>query len=185
LGHPIDEPVHLAASFDLTTSAGQSWLRLSRFILAELDKPGLLDGAVVRRQYVRLLVAGLLTTQPHNYSAALADAQAPMRPRNLRRALQYIQDNLAGALSVNDIAAASGSSVRRLQEAFQDHLDASPMSYVRAQRLELARERLASGTGSVTEVAQECGFGHLGRFSASYRERFGELPSRTVTGCRR
>ena len=33
---------------------------------------------------------------------------------------------------------------------------------------------------SVTEVAYAHGFEHLGRFSAYYRERFGELPSDTV-----
>nr|WP_243645044.1 helix-turn-helix domain-containing protein [Rhodovulum euryhalinum] len=32
---------------------------------------------------------------------------------------------------------------------------------------------------TVTEAAITCGFGHLGRFSAAYRARFGEAPSQT------
>jgi AraC-like DNA-binding protein len=32
---------------------------------------------------------------------------------------------------------------------------------------------------SVTDTALRWGFSHLGQFSASYRQRFGDLPSRT------
>lgn len=57
------------------------------------------------------------------------------------------------------------------------------MEVLRNARLDAVRERLRSRPGvpriPVTQAALEAGFGHLGRFSASYRERFGELPSET------
>jgi transcriptional regulator GlxA family with amidase domain len=56
------------------------------------------------------------------------------------------------------------------------------MSYLRNVRLDHCRRLLVAGTASVTDVAQQCGFTHLGRFSAAYKERFGELPSHTLTG---
>ncbi|MFP5477787.1 MAG: helix-turn-helix domain-containing protein, partial [Gammaproteobacteria bacterium] len=36
------------------------------------------------------------------------------------------------------------------------------------------------GSTHVAGVALRWGFGHLGRFSADYRARFGEYPSETV-----
>ncbi len=55
------------------------------------------------------------------------------------------------------------------------------MELLRNLRLDAARQRLLSErSSSVTDVALEFGFGHLGRFSAYYRSRFGELPRQTL-----
>jgi AraC-like DNA-binding protein len=43
----------------------------------------------------------------------------------------------------------------------------------------------ATPAATVTEVATECGFFHLGRFSARYRQAFGEVPSSTLARRRR
>ena len=182
LGRPVSEPVRLAAPFDLRSAPGRSWSSLAQLVLTEMSRPGLLDGALIRRQYVRTLVAGLLTAQPHNYSDALLADHAPLRPRTLRRAQEHIHANFAAPITVTDVAAAAGASVRRVQEAFAEHLDTSPMAYLRTVRLDHCRRVLSEGRGTVTDVAQECGFTHLGRFSAAYRERFGELPSQTLAG---
>jgi AraC-like DNA-binding protein len=182
LGRPVTGPVRWTAGFDLRAGAGRSWLSLVEFTLAELDRPGLMDSPLVRRRQVRTLVAGLLAAQPHSYSAALADAASPLRPRTVRRAQEFIHDHYAEPLTVTDVAAAAGSSTRRLQEAFGAAFGVSPMTYLRDVRLDEVRRRLAAGDGSVTDVALACGFTHLGRFSAAYRARFGELPSRTRSG---
>ena len=49
-------------------------------------------------------------------------------------------------------------------------------------RLDEARRKFLSGgpRTRVAEVAAECGFSHLGRFSALYRDRYGEVPSGTL-----
>jgi transcriptional regulator GlxA family with amidase domain len=33
---------------------------------------------------------------------------------------------------------------------------------------------------TITSVAYDCGFGHLGEFAQNYRSRFGESPSETL-----
>ncbi|GAB3347199.1 AraC family transcriptional regulator [Modestobacter lapidis] len=182
LGRPVTGPVRLAPSFDLRNGAGRSWLALAQLIMTEVDRPGLLDGALVRKQYMRTLVAGLLTAQRHELTDALRGAETPLRPRTLRRALDHLHAHFDEPLTVPDLAVAAGCSVRRLQESFAEHLGIAPMTHLRTVRLDAARRQLAEGSGTVTEVAQRCGFTHLGRFSAAYRERFGELPSRTLGG---
>ena len=59
------------------------------------------------------------------------------------------------------------------------------MAFLRARRLERAHTQLsATPQRSVAEVALECGFEHLGRFSGAYRQRFGESPSETLRRAR-
>jgi transcriptional regulator GlxA family with amidase domain len=85
--------------------------------------------------------------------------------------------------TVEDIAEATGLSVRTLQEGFRRFLDTTPMSHLREVRLRHVREELAAAdptSTTVTETATRWGFLHSGRFSAQYHQRFGELPSVTL-----
>jgi len=56
------------------------------------------------------------------------------------------------------------------------------MEYVKQVRLAKAREEMLAtqGAKSVTSIAMEWGFNHLGHFARDYRARFGELPSQTL-----
>ena len=73
--------------------------------------------------------------------------------------------------------------VRTLQEGFNRELETSPMAYLRRVRLRHARDALVhadAGATTVRSVATGLGFLHLGRFTAAYREAFGENPSVTL-----
>lgn len=92
----------------------------------------------------------------------------------------YMRGRLYAPISLVDLAKAIGVSPRTLHVLCHRHRGVAPMVLLRHLRLEAARRRLLSEPGtSVTDVALEFGFGHLGRFSAYYRERFGELPRDT------
>lgn len=104
----------------------------------------------------------------------------------LLRAIEFCGEHLASPVTVHEIAAAAGLSVRRLQEAFRTHLKATPLGYVRRMRLEAAHAdlvKIASGavSGTVTDVAIRWGFTHLSRFAQHYRMRYGRPPSATLT----
>ncbi len=52
------------------------------------------------------------------------------------------------------------------------------MKYLLAVRLDaVRRELLRRRNRGVTDIATNWGFSHLGRFSATYRQYFGTLPS--------
>ena len=81
------------------------------------------------------------------------------------------------------IARRLGVSVRSLEYCFAETLGLSPVLYIRNVRLNGARRDLkAAGPGDATvaDIAMKWGFWHLGRFSAFYRELFGESPSETL-----
>ncbi|WIE74088.1 helix-turn-helix domain-containing protein [Curtobacterium sp. MCJR17_020] len=93
-----------------------------------------------------------------------------------------IRRQLPAPVAPAELAAAARISLRTLQQAFQEQLDQTPTEYVRAARLDLARDALAGADAdaTVTSVAVACGFRHLGRFAAAYSERFGEQPRDTL-----
>ena len=114
---------------------------------------------------------------------------APVRP--LRRAAlvadahDLIVSDLARPRSTVDLAEALDVSSRVLQYAFQDTVGLAPHRYAFLQRLHAARRALRQGPhgrGRVARAAQRFGFRELGRFSGSYRDHFGELPSATRHG---
>ncbi|MDH3959558.1 MAG: helix-turn-helix domain-containing protein [Actinomycetota bacterium] len=82
-----------------------------------------------------------------------------------------------------ELAGAVGVSDRWVRAAFQTMYGVSASVFFQARAMDGARRQLqAAGPGSltVTEVAMRSGFWHLGRFSATYRRYFGELPSETL-----
>lgn len=56
------------------------------------------------------------------------------------------------------------------------------MQYVREVRLRHVRDRLLKPMpgDSVTDIAIEHGFPHLGEFATAYKKAFGESPSETL-----
>jgi AraC-like DNA-binding protein len=83
--------------------------------------------------------------------------------------------------SVSELCLTAHVSERTLREAFADEYDVSPTQFFRSWALTKAHALLAhEGARTVTDVATELGFGHLGRFASRYSSTYGEAPSRTL-----
>lgn len=105
-----------------------------------------------------------------------------MIPTRLRVAEQYVAANVALAPSVDDVAAATGISARSLHGLFRKFRGISPSEFIRDQRLRGIRKALceAANGATVGEIAAAWGYGNFGNFAATYKKRFGELPSETL-----
>jgi AraC-like DNA-binding protein len=90
-------------------------------------------------------------------------------------------------LSMAEVAREVGVGLRSLQLAFMDVRAMGPRDVLLQMRLERAHDRLchAGPSDTVTSIALDCGFAHLGRFPAAYRIAFGELPADTLARSRR
>jgi AraC-like DNA-binding protein len=132
------------------------------------------------------LLTGLELLRPPPESTGRAAPCLPAPIRHLQRAIDYIHAHSAANLSLAGIAAAACVSPRALEAAFRTHCDTSPLRYVRGVRLDQVRAALQRAAqegskASVTDLALQHGFIHLGRFAAYYRQRFGCLPSATLS----
>lgn len=98
-----------------------------------------------------------------------------------KKAEEYIRDNLKNPLSISELCLATGTTERTLHLGFKERFGVSPGAFIRMMRLNEIRQelRLNNFNRSVTEIAVNWGFYHLGRFSEQYNQMFGELPSKT------
>jgi AraC-like DNA-binding protein len=119
----------------------------------------------------------------HGHGMIEERAETPgASPRCVRRALAFMAAHVAEPIHLDNIAEAAGVPPRTLYEAFRRFRGVSPMRHLRHLRLDRVRHHLLDSgrERSVTAIALDAGFGHLGRFSQDYAERFGEKPSETL-----
>lgn len=125
----------------------------------------------------QLVAAKLLEQFPHDCVALREDA------RFFAQVDGFISAHIRTDFSAADLARATNVSLRTLYERFKQSGRPSPHTYIKQCRLRCVRERIEAGlprARNVTEVALEHGVSHLGRFSADYKQLFGELPSDTL-----
>ncbi|WP_419998189.1 AraC family transcriptional regulator [Streptomyces boninensis] len=184
LGRPLTQPLELERTLDTGGGPGGSWLRLATLLVQELAHPdSLIPHKVMGKTTEDLLLTGLLMAAGHRYGEELLRPTAPLRPATVKRALDAIHADPSRQLSTADLADISRVSARRLQESFRHYVGMTPQSYLRQVRLDHVHKDLVAGNPwdqSVSEIAQNWGFTHMGRFAAVYKDRFGASPSQTL-----
>jgi AraC family ethanolamine operon transcriptional activator len=101
----------------------------------------------------------------------------------MEQAIAYVEASGEYRVTVTELCQALDVGRRTLEYAFQDQLGTSPKAYFVQRALEAAHHALRDtppGDRTVTEVATDHGFWHLGRFSTTYRAVYGGCPSHTL-----
>jgi AraC-like DNA-binding protein len=132
----------------------------------------------MEQELVRAMIACL--ADPATEERYRSNAQRLMVMQRFERMLEQRQDE---SLYVTDVCADIGVSERTLRLHCQEQLGMGPHRYLWIRRMNLARCALAladAATKTVTEIANDHGFGELGRFAVAYRKLFGESPSATL-----
>jgi len=185
-GAPLRSPLRFEPAVDVAAGPGANVARMVDFLVDQAGSDrGLLSSPLVASDLVEALLHAVLVHLPHDHLDRLRAPVRPVEPACVRRVEEYIDAHLDRPLTAVELAAHASASVRAIQAAFRIHRGTTPTAFVRERRLELARRRLLSGRyRTVADVALSCGFAHLGRFGATYRARFDELPSTTLAGRR-
>lgn len=182
LGSP--RPVVFDPTLDLGRPEVRDWMKMVRLAYDNVEAGGtLMRSPLVAAPYEQALIGGLLSVQANTSLQVASERASPGISRAVRMAVDLLEAQPNHAWKVAELAKAVGVSTRTLQEAFQRDLDTTPLEYWRRTRLGRAYTDLLAADAtatSVTEVAAQWGFFHLGRFSQAYRAQFQELPSQTL-----
>ena len=116
----------------------------------------------------------------------LSDLPPKCSPDRVQQAEAILAAQAGETVSLGEVAAGVGLGLRSLQIVFRATLGVSPRRRLAQIRLDQARARLLNPAPgeTVTSIALECGFTHLGRFPGAYLRAFGELPSQTLKRAR-
>jgi len=168
--HP--EPTHMARLLRLSAATHQ---------LAN-SAPEMLMRSEVSNALEQELVHAMVTCLADD-----AGATAPVAWRHHSAIIKRFEDYLAAncdlPLYLAQICSATQASERTLRSCCQEHLGMGPLKYLWLRRMHIARRALIRkdpARVTVTQIATQYGFWHLGRFAVSYLRLFGESPSVTL-----
>lgn len=184
----LDLPLEFVPRVELYQPASRELVDFMFFLTHQFNSSSTkLRDNPMRTQVESLFSNIVLTNLMHNYREELVGESVAPRPRYIKRAEEYIRANAHLSLTPQDIAKETNVSLRSIYAGFRLYLHCTPMAYVKNVRLEKINRKLQCEDAGVTvaQLTSQYGFGSSGNFAASYRHRFGELPSETIQKQRR
>ena len=150
--------------------------QIGRSILTELAAE-----TSASRVYVETAAVTLAARLVQKYSDGRASvAQLPLGhgldQSPLRRALDYIEDNLSEDITLDSLAEVTGYSVFHFVRKFALAMGVSPGRYISQKRLENAKTELAAGKLTLVEIALNAQFSSQASFTRAFHRATGMTP---------
>lgn len=99
----------------------------------------------------------------------------------IREAINYIEENLFDAISIETVAEAINYAPSSFQNLFSAITGYSIGEYIRFRRLSCALDELLKNKATVTDIAFKCGYENVESFSRAFKRLFGINPSSVST----
>lgn len=143
-----------------------------RALAAELEAP-----APAGRIYADSLAVALTTRLLQNFGAVGAAGRQTLSKPQVRRVVEFVETNLDGQLTLEQIAEVAGMSIPHLTTLFRRTMGQSVHAYVMERRVQRARALLLGRGMTIAQVALETGFAHQSHLARWMRRLLGVTPS--------
>lgn len=94
----------------------------------------------------------------------------------MRRVVEYIHDNLAEDLAMGTMASIAAMSAFHFSRSFKKAVGKSPLQYVIAARIDLAKVLLKTTELTAAEICYRVGYNDLSRFGQHFKRATGVTP---------
>jgi len=124
----------------------------------------------IKIQRLLLEIWELMLPEAQNAISGGADDASVKRVARVKKAIDYIENNFAEHITLDELARACGLSRSEFCRCFKSIMNDTPMEYLAKTRIRQSLPLLASHEHSVTEVAMMCGFSGSSYFSECFRK---------------
>ncbi|MGH7921839.1 MAG: helix-turn-helix domain-containing protein, partial [Candidatus Dormibacteraceae bacterium] len=124
-------------------------------------------------------LARRLVVSPHREGGQAQYVEQPVvhdEDLSLAPVFAWAQERLGEPLTVEDLAARAGTSVRTLARRFELQTGTSPLRWLIQQRVLAARELLETTDTSLERIADACGFGSAQNLRLHFARLLGTTP---------
>lgn len=90
--------------------------------------------------------------------------------------INYIDENLAGDLTIDELAKKTCISTSYLSKLFKLELGVGPRQYIKERKLQKAKDLIRNGTYSITLISDMMGYCSGAYFSTEFKKMFGVTP---------
>jgi AraC family transcriptional regulator len=104
-------------------------------------------------------------------------AKGGLAPHQLRRVLEFMDQNLHTSVGLADLAAVAGLSPSHFSSQFRASVGVSPYKYVRALRIDRSKNMLKKPDAPIAQIAKIVGFDNQQHFSTVFRSVVGVTPT--------
>jgi AraC-like DNA-binding protein len=111
-----------------------------------------------------------------SHPSSRAGALPPNTEARVTRAIRAIDRHPDEPLTLEALAREAGLSPYHFLRTFERLTGVTPHQYVRRARLREAARRLIAESGTVLDIALDCGFGDVSNFNRAFRTEFGRSP---------
>jgi AraC family transcriptional regulator len=150
---------------------------LLRAIMETMSEPA--GSSALKIEYLsRALATDLLAKHSALSRGPLAaDICGRLNARQIQRVLEYIQENLASEISLNELAAVAGVSRTAFIRRFKTSLSRTPHQYLMRARVQRGQELLSTSNLTAAQIAYLCGFADHAHFTTVFKRMLGITPS--------
>jgi AraC family transcriptional regulator len=146
-----------------------------RALAAEIAAP-----APAGRIYADSLATALTTRLLQSFGVLGATGRQTLSKPQVRRIVEFVEENLDGELTLEQLADVAGMSIPHLTTLFRRTMGQSVHAYVMERRVQRARALLLEHRLSIAQVALETGFAHQSHLARWMRRLLGVTPSEVL-----
>ena len=147
-----------------------------RHCLNEFNRENERNSLMIEARLTELIITcKRIFTNDTNASNFLLDAKKSGEA--LYKIIKYIERNIHKPITVGEVAKVVGYSPFYVSHFFKGNMGVTLQNYIAVKRIEFAKEQMALGRFSISEISNRMGYLNIQSFSRSFKQKTGQTPT--------